>query len=159
MHGREQTEDVLTVVSRRSTPALNTTIRSQSGAFQGRLERDDRRKVRDSVRRVVSSRRVRHCITDPTHVGYLTGYRSILFDLMRDYRSAAIVTRDKGILVTGASDVAAALEVLRDPACVYQGQACLRWDTSGESGECRRFRELPKDGKHLPRRSRAIAAT
>jgi 5,10-methylenetetrahydromethanopterin reductase len=35
MHGCEQTEDVLTVVSRRSTPALNTTIRSQSGAFQG----------------------------------------------------------------------------------------------------------------------------
>jgi len=48
--------------------------------------------------------------TDPTHVGYLCGYRSLLFDLMRDYRSAAIVTRDKAVLVTGASDVAAALD-------------------------------------------------
>jgi Xaa-Pro dipeptidase len=58
--------------------------------------------------------------TDPTHVGYLCGYRSLLFDLMRDYRSAAIVTRDKVALVTGASDAAAALEVLRDPACIYR---------------------------------------
>src|SRR5260370_14157327 len=60
------------------------------------------------------------CCTDPTHVGYLCGYRSILFDLMRDYRTAAIVTRDKAVLVTGASDVAAALEVLCDPACIYR---------------------------------------
>lgn len=58
--------------------------------------------------------------TDPTHVGYLCGYRSLLFDLMRDYRTAAIVTRDSAVLVTGASDVAAALEVLRDPALVYR---------------------------------------
>jgi Xaa-Pro aminopeptidase len=58
--------------------------------------------------------------TDPTHVGYLCGYRSLLFDLMRDYRTAAIVARDKAVLVTGASDVAAALEVLPDPACIYR---------------------------------------
>ena len=58
--------------------------------------------------------------TDPTHVGYLCGYRSLLLDLMRGYRCAAIVTRDKAILVTGASDAAAALEVLRDPACIYR---------------------------------------
>ena len=58
--------------------------------------------------------------TDPTHVGYLCGYRSILFDLMRDYRTAAIVTREKAVLVTGASDVAAALEVVCDPACIYR---------------------------------------
>ena len=58
--------------------------------------------------------------TDPTHVGYLCGYRSLLFDLMRGYRAAAIVTRDKAILVTGASDAAPALEVLRDPASVYR---------------------------------------
>jgi len=57
---------------------------------------------------------------DPTHVGYLTGYRSLLFDLMRDYRTAAIVSREKAVLVTGASDVAAALEVLREPACIYR---------------------------------------
>lgn len=58
--------------------------------------------------------------TDPTHVGYLCGYRSILFDLMRDYRSAAIVRHDRAVLVTGASDAAAALEVLQDPACIYR---------------------------------------
>jgi Xaa-Pro dipeptidase len=58
--------------------------------------------------------------TDPTHVGYLCGYRSLLFDLMRGYRAAAIVTREKAILVTGASDAAPALEVLRDPASVYR---------------------------------------
>ncbi len=58
--------------------------------------------------------------TDPTHVGYLCGYRSVLFDLMREYRSAAIATRDKVVLVTGASDVAAALEVLPDAACIYR---------------------------------------
>ena len=58
--------------------------------------------------------------TDPTHVGYLCGYRSLLFDLMRDYRTAAIVARDKVMLVTGASDVAAALEVLPDPARIYR---------------------------------------
>lgn len=58
--------------------------------------------------------------TDPTHVGYLCGYRTILFDLIRTYRCATIVTRDKAVLVTGASDAAAALEVLRDPACIYR---------------------------------------
>jgi len=58
--------------------------------------------------------------TDPIHVGYLCGYRSLLFDLMRAYRSAAIVTRENAILVTGASDAAPALEVLRDPASVYR---------------------------------------
>jgi Xaa-Pro dipeptidase len=58
--------------------------------------------------------------TDPTHAGYLTGYRSLLFDLMRDYRSAAIVSREGAVLVTGASDVAAALEVLREPARIYR---------------------------------------
>jgi Xaa-Pro dipeptidase len=58
--------------------------------------------------------------TDPTHVGYACGYRSLLFDLMRDYRTAAIVARNKVVLVTGASDVAAALEVLPDPACIYR---------------------------------------
>ena len=39
---------------------------------------------------------------------------------MRDYRTAAIVSREKAVLVTGASDVAAALEVLREPACIYR---------------------------------------
>lgn len=58
--------------------------------------------------------------TDPTHVGYLCGYRTLLLDLMRDYRCAAVVTRDKAALVTGASDAVAALEVLRDPSCVYR---------------------------------------
>jgi Xaa-Pro aminopeptidase len=87
--------------------------------------------VRDDLRAIAE--KVRHKVfaacdapadiiisTDPTHVGYLCGYRSLLFDLMRDYRTAAIVARDKAVLVTGASDVAAALEVLPDPACIYR---------------------------------------
>jgi Xaa-Pro aminopeptidase len=58
--------------------------------------------------------------TDPTHVGYLCGYRSILLDADRTYRCAAVVARDETILVTGASDAAPALEVLRDPARIYR---------------------------------------
>ena len=58
--------------------------------------------------------------TDPAHVGYLCGYRSVLLDVDRSYRCAVIVTRDKTVLVTGASDAAPALEVLRDPAGIYR---------------------------------------
>ncbi len=57
---------------------------------------------------------------DPAHVGYLCGYRSILLDMDRTYRCAVIVTRGKTVLVTGASDAAPALEVLRDPASIYR---------------------------------------
>src|ERR1700751_4606107 len=79
--------------------------------------------------------------TGPTHVGYLCGYRSLLFDLMRDYRSAAIVTRDKAVLVTGASDVAAALEVLRDPACIYRYGVFFFESSDGAEAD---FSALPK---------------
>jgi Xaa-Pro dipeptidase len=58
--------------------------------------------------------------TDPTHVGYLCGYRSLLLDADRTYRCAAVVTRNQAALVTGASDAAPALEVLREPACIYR---------------------------------------
>ena len=37
-----------------------------------------------------------------------------------DYRCAVIITRDRTILVTGASDAAPALEVVRDPSCIYR---------------------------------------
>jgi Xaa-Pro dipeptidase len=88
------------------------------------LFRDDlraiARKVRDKVFAACDQAADVIVSTDPTHVGYLTGYRSLLFDLMRDYRSAAIVSREGAMLVTGASDVAAALEVLRDPASIYR---------------------------------------
>jgi Xaa-Pro dipeptidase len=86
--------------------------------------RDDLRVLADKVRKKVFAACDQSAdvliSTNPTHIGYLCGYRSLLFDLMRDYRSAAIVTREKAVLVTGASDVAAALEVLRDPACIYR---------------------------------------
>ncbi len=72
--------------------------------------------------------------TDPTHVGYVCGYRSLLFDLMRDYRTAAIVARDKAVLITGASDVAAALEVLPDPACIYRyGMFFFEFERGGQA--------------------------
>ena len=95
--------------------------------------------------------------TDPTHVGYLCGYRSILFDLMRDYRSAAIVSRDKAVLVTGASDVAAALEVLRDPDCVYR-YGVFFFESSGAAGPD--WTALPKPESTFADALRAaIAAT
>jgi Xaa-Pro aminopeptidase len=94
--------------------------------------------------------------TDPTHVGYLCGYRSILFDLMRDYRSAAVVTRDKAILVTGASDVAAALEVLGDPACVYR-YGTFFFTTSGDTSPD--WSAMPKVESTFPEALRAAVAS
>jgi len=95
--------------------------------------------------------------TDPTHVGYLCGYRSLLFDLMRDYRSAAIVTRDKALLVTGASDVAAALEVLRDPACIYRYGVFFFESSDGAETD---FSALPKlAGTFSEAMRAAVAAT
>lgn len=57
--------------------------------------------------------------TDPVHIGYLGGYRSILHDMMR-YRQALIATRDRLLLVTGASDGAAAMEVLGNPEAIWR---------------------------------------
>lgn len=57
---------------------------------------------------------------DPAHVGYLCGYRSVMLDADRTYRCAVIITRDKTVLVTGASDAGPALEVMRDPASIYR---------------------------------------
>jgi Xaa-Pro dipeptidase len=57
---------------------------------------------------------------DPAHVGYLCGYRSVLLDVDRTYRCAVIITRNRTVLVTGASDAAPALEVMRDPANIYR---------------------------------------
>jgi Xaa-Pro dipeptidase len=57
---------------------------------------------------------------DPTHVGYLSGYRSIQLDVDRNYRCAAIVTHDRTVLIVGAADAAPALEVLRDPSCIFR---------------------------------------
>lgn len=58
--------------------------------------------------------------TNTVHVGYLCGYRSILMDADRYYRSAVVATRDGVLLVTGGSDAAAALEVTGDPARIFR---------------------------------------
>ncbi|MDC7784380.1 Xaa-Pro peptidase family protein [Rhodoplanes sp. TEM] len=58
--------------------------------------------------------------TDPIHVGWLTGYRSVLADADRYFRCAAILTPERTVLVTGTSDAAPALEVLRDPTCIHR---------------------------------------
>src|SRR6516164_11531237 len=109
------------------------------------LVRDDLRAIAEKVRSKVFTACGQDAdvviSTDPTHVGYLCGYRSLLFDLMRDYRSAAIVTRDKALLVTGASDVAAALEVLRDPACIYRYGVFFFESSDGAEAD---FSALPK---------------
>lgn len=57
--------------------------------------------------------------TDPVHIGYLSGYRTILQD-MPGYHQALIATRDRIALVTGASDGAAALEILGDPHAIWR---------------------------------------
>jgi Xaa-Pro aminopeptidase len=123
--------------------------------------RDDLKAIADKVRRKVFAACDQPAdviiSTDPTHVGYLCGYRSLLFDLMRDYRSAVIVTRDKAVLVTGASDVAAALEVLRDPACIYR-YGVFYFESSAGAGVD--FAALPKLESSFPDALRAaIAAT
>ncbi|RMC62530.1 aminopeptidase P family protein [Sinorhizobium meliloti] len=56
---------------------------------------------------------------DPVHIGYLSGYRSILHD-GGPYPQALIATRERIALVTGASDAAAALEVLSDPEAIWR---------------------------------------
>ncbi len=88
------------------------------------LFRDDLKAIADKARSKVFEACPRHAdiivSTDPTHVGYLSGYRSVLLDADRTYRCAVIVTRNQTMLITGASDAAPALEVLRDPACIYR---------------------------------------
>ena len=88
------------------------------------LFRDDLKRMADDARARVFARcgdDVDFIIsTDPVHVGYLSGYRSILFDFIRSFRSAVIVSRSHTVLITGASDAAPALEVLRDPGCIYR---------------------------------------
>lgn len=56
---------------------------------------------------------------DPVHIGYLSGYRSILHDAAV-YTQALVATRDRFALITGASDGAAALEVLQDPSAIWR---------------------------------------
>jgi Xaa-Pro aminopeptidase len=88
------------------------------------LFRDDMKAIADKARAKLfaSCREDADVIisTDPAHVGYLSGYRSVLLDADRTYRCAVILTRNRTFLVTGASDAAPALEVLRDPACIYR---------------------------------------
>ncbi|MDF3838260.1 Xaa-Pro peptidase family protein [Cupriavidus basilensis] len=57
--------------------------------------------------------------TDPAHVGYLSGYRSILQDVTL-YAQAVIATPERLVLVTGASDAPAALERLSEPSAIWR---------------------------------------
>lgn len=57
--------------------------------------------------------------TNPIHIGYLSGYRSILHDV-QPYAQAVIATRDRLAIVTGASDGAAALETIGDPSAIWR---------------------------------------
>jgi Xaa-Pro aminopeptidase len=88
------------------------------------LYRDDMKAIADKARAKVfaACRDDADVIvsTDPAHVGYLSGYRSVLLDADRHYRCAVIVAHERTILVTGASDAAPALEVMRDPASIYR---------------------------------------
>lgn len=85
---------------------------------------------------------------DANHVGYLCGYRSIILDAIREYRCAVIATREKAVLITGASDAAPALEVVRDPACIYRYGMFYVY-TSGKAGA--EYAALPKPESSLPR--------
>ncbi len=76
---------------------------------------------------------------DPIHIGYLSGYRSILQD-MPPYGQVLVATRDRIALITGASDGAAALEVLGDPGCIW------RYGTFFVLGTCDgpSYRDMPQ---------------
>lgn len=76
---------------------------------------------------------------DPLHIGYLSGYRSVLQD-MHHYVQALIVTRDGIALITGASDGAAALEVLGNPAEIWRYGVFY---VSG-SGALPSYRDMPE---------------
>lgn len=58
--------------------------------------------------------------TNPQHIGYLTGYRSIMLDADRTYRKAAVVSRTRSWIVTGASDAGAAFEHFQDASTIYR---------------------------------------
>lgn len=76
--------------------------------------------------------------TDPVHIGYLSGYRSILHDI-GPYPQALIATRERIALVTGASDAAAALEVLNEPDEIWRyGRFYV-----GSSADTTDYRNLP----------------
>lgn len=56
---------------------------------------------------------------DPVHIGYMSGYRSVLQD-MPPYSQVLVATRANVYLVTGASDAGAALEVLKRPESIWR---------------------------------------
>lgn len=86
--------------------------------------RDDIKAIADQARRKVFAacgNAFDAVVTaDPAHVGYLSGYRSVQLDVDRNYRCAAIATPEQTILIVGAADAPAALEVIRDPSCIYR---------------------------------------
>jgi Xaa-Pro dipeptidase len=88
------------------------------------LFREDIKLIADQARRKVLSacgESFGAVVTvDPIHVGYLSGYRSMQLDVDRNYRCAAIATGDRSVLILGAADAAPALEIVRDPACIYR---------------------------------------
>lgn len=75
---------------------------------------------------------------DPFHVGYLSGYRTILLD-GSGYRQALIVSRQRMDLITGSSDAPAALEVIDDPDCIWRYGEFYVSQAEGTSG----YNEMP----------------
>ncbi|MDG4890106.1 MULTISPECIES: Xaa-Pro peptidase family protein [unclassified Mesorhizobium] len=69
---------------------------------------------------------------DPVHIGYLSGYRSVLQD-MPPYTQMLVATRDSIFLVTGASDAPAALEVLSDPNSIWRYGAFFVFESEGDA--------------------------
>jgi len=124
------------------------------------LFRDDLKAIADKVRAKVFAA----CgdgadavvTVDPTHVGYLCGYRSLLLDVDRNYRCAVIITLDKTLLVTGASDAAPALEIMRDPACIHRYGTFVVHARKADVD----YRALPKpEGTFLEALKVALSAT
>jgi len=57
--------------------------------------------------------------SDPDHVGYLTGYRSMSSDMNRYYPIAAVATADDAILIVSAGDAPPAREVVGQAVMTY----------------------------------------
>lgn len=57
--------------------------------------------------------------SDPDHVGYLTGYRSMSSDMNRHYPIAAVATAEKAIVIVSAGDAPPASEVVGGDLITY----------------------------------------
>lgn len=105
----------------------------------GLIARDCRAKVAEQV--TVADTFVTF---DPAHVGYLTGYRSLLLDANTSMQTAAIISGDHITLITPAADVTAAAEFLPAGSSVI-GYGRFYTDLATQGSDTSNTTEWPHD--------------